>query len=162
MAAPAVTNPLSPVTLFGALVDGTITPVLVDANGAIVINTAGGGVPNGATMFTASSGNVANASAAATITATASVLGYCSGFTITGGGATAGVLVNATLAGLLGGTMTFTFGAPTGATVAGTPIIVNFDPPIPASAVNTAIVVTLPALGAGNTHASVTIEGFKI
>jgi hypothetical protein len=38
---------------------------------------------------------------------------------------------------------------------------VNFNPPIPAASVNTAIVVTLPSLGAGNTNAAVVTHGFQ-
>jgi hypothetical protein len=150
--------------MLSALPSTTGTPGATDPG--VIVRTVGadapGGIPVGATMFTASSGNVANASAAATITATASVLGYCTGFAITGAGATAGQIVNATVTGLLGGTMTFSFGSPTGVTVMATPLVVSFPKPIPASAVNTAIVVTLPALGAGNTNAAVMIHGFKI
>jgi hypothetical protein len=34
--------------------------------------------------------------------------------------------------------------------------------PVPATAVNTAIVVTVPSLGAGNTNAAVTAFGFYV
>jgi hypothetical protein len=74
-------------------------------------------------------------------------------------GAIAGANFTATVAGTIGGTMSYTVVAPTGA---GTPLIVEFNPPIPASAVNTAIVVTLPALGAGNTHATCVAHGYQI
>ena len=47
-----------------------------------------------------------------------------------------------------------------GAAVQANPLIVRFNMPIPASAVNTAIAITLPALGAGNTKAAVAIHGF--
>jgi hypothetical protein len=150
--------------MLSALPSTTGTPASNDPG--VIVRPVGadapGGIPVGATMFTAASGNVANASAAATITATAAVLGYCTGFTITAAGATAASIVNATVTGLIGGTMTFTFGAAAGATVMSAPLVVSFPKPIPASAVNTAIVVTLPALGAGNTNAAVTIHGFKI
>jgi hypothetical protein len=119
-------------------------------------------VPAGATILTASSGNVANASAAATFPAVANVTNYVTGFTITGGGATAASLVIATLVGLLGGTASFDVAVPAGATLGLTPLVVTFPQPIPASAANTALVLTLPALGAGNTHAAVVMHGFKI
>jgi hypothetical protein len=118
------------------------------------------GYPNQTTPVHAASGNVANASAAATIPAVAGKRAYVTGFEITAGGATAAALVDAALSGILGGTATYTFGAPAGAAVQAVPLIVKFQMPIPASAINTAIAITLPALGAGNTKAAVAIHGF--
>ena len=118
--------------------------------------------PSDATMLNSSSGNVANASAAASLAAAASVTNYLNGVEITFAGATAAANVVATITGLLGGTISFVCVAPAGANLPGTPIILTFDPPLPASAANTAITVTLPALGAGNTHACVNIHGFRV
>jgi hypothetical protein len=113
-----------------------------------------------ATPLIAGSGNVANASAAATLTGTATTTVYISGFEVTGAGATAAAVATVTVAGLLGGTRSYTYTFPAGATVACTPLIVAFDPPLPASAVNTAIVVTCPASGAGGTNNTVVAHGF--
>jgi hypothetical protein len=118
--------------------------------------------PRGATPVTAASGNVANASAAATLAAVSGKTNYVTGFTITAGGSTGAALVSATLTGLLGGTATYTYATPAGATVGATPLTVKFGIPVPASAANTAITLTLPALGAGNTNAAVSIQGFYI
>lgn len=118
--------------------------------------------PNGATNVTGASGNVANASAAATLPGVAAKTTYITGFQITAGGATVGGLVTVTVTGVITGTLSYTFEAPTGATIGATPLIVTFPTPIPASAVNTAIVVTLPALGAGNTNATVVAQGYSI
>lgn len=107
-----------------------------------------------------SSGNVANAIATATLAAVAGKTNYCTGFEITAGGATAASAVTAALTGLLGGTMNYGYGAPLGAGVPGVPLCVTFDPPLPASAVNTAVSISLPALGAGNAIASVNIHGY--
>lgn len=107
-----------------------------------------------------SSGNVANASAAATLTSGANNFTFISGFEATYGGATAAVCVSLTITGTLGGTMTYPVCAPAGVAVYGEPLTVQFNPPLKASAVNTSIVVTLPALGAGNTHAAVVAHGF--
>ena len=115
----------------------------------------------GGTAVAASSGNVANASAAASLAAAAGVTNYLTGFSITFAGATAASVVTATITGLLGGTLSYTIAVPAGATVGGTPLLVDLAIPHPASAANTAITVTLPALGAGNTNASVTIRGFQ-
>ena len=109
-----------------------------------------------------SSGNVANASAVATLPAVANKTTFLSSVQFTAAGATAGAVVVATITGLLGGTLSYVFTVPTGATVGATPLVLNFDPPLPASAVNTAIVCTLPALGAGNTNAAASATGIQL
>lgn len=113
------------------------------------------------TIITASSGNVANASAAATLGAVAGKTTYMTGFEITSGGATAAAIVSPTVTGISGGTATYTYGCVAGATVANSSLQVTFYPPLIASAANTAIVVTLPALGAGNTNATVVAHGYQ-
>lgn len=120
------------------------------------------GYPAGATPVVAGSGVVSNASAAATLAATPSVTNYLSGFEITAGGATAAGLVTVTVSGLLGGSRTYVFGVPAGAAAIAAPLVVTFPAPLPASAANTAIAVTVPALGAGNTHAAVVAHGYRI
>lgn len=119
-------------------------------------------VPPAATIVTASSGNQSNANAVAALPAVAAVLNYVTGIIVTASGATAGADVSVTLVGVVGGTMTFTFTAPLGAAVGAYPLVIDFPNPIPATAVNTAITLTLPALGTGNTNAAVVITGFKI
>lgn len=42
------------------------------------------------------------------------------------------------------------------------PVIMDFDVPLPASAPNIAVVVSLPALGAGNTVARVVVIGYVL
>jgi hypothetical protein len=49
----------------------------------------------------------------------------------------------------MGGTLTYTYVSVAGVTLGNTPLVVDFAPCLPASALNTAILVTLPALGAG-------------
>jgi hypothetical protein len=117
---------------------------------------------NFATYITAASGNVANTNAVATLAAAVGKNTFICGFTLTAAGATAASVVNATVVGLITGTATYTFVAPAGATVAATPLVVTFGTCVPSSAQNTAIVVTLPALGAGNTNASVSAWGFQL
>lgn len=119
-------------------------------------------VPVGATQITSSSGNQANTNAVATLAAVAAKTTYITGFTCTAAGATAAAVVEVTVVGLIGGTATYIFTAPAGATVAATPLNVQFPEPVAASAVNTAIVVTLPALGAGNTNAAVVATGYQL
>lgn len=115
-----------------------------------------------ATPVTATSGNVANAAATATIPAVVGKTAYISGFTISGAGATAGLVVNPTMTGVISGTKTFCYAAATGPAVPNNVLDVQFCPPIPASAVNTAIAVSCPALGAGNTNNSVNAYGFYL
>lgn len=66
-----------------------------------------------------------------------------------------------TVAGTITGTMNYTFNFPAGALVAAQPLVVTFGFPVPASATNTAIVVTNPAGGAGNTNSTCAAQGFQ-
>lgn len=122
--------------------------------------SASGYVYSTTTPLIAGSGNVANASAAATLTPTATTTAYISGFEVTGSGATAALPVTVTVAGLLGGTRSYTYNFAAGVLVGNTPLIVAYDPPLPASAINTAIVVTCPASGTGGTNNTVVAHGF--
>lgn len=119
-------------------------------------------IPEGATFLVSSSGNVANASAVATLTAPAGKTAYIAGFIVTGGGATTGADVIVTVTGVTGGTQSYIFTFPAGAVVAGLPLVVDFPINLPASAIATNIVVTLPAGGTGNTNAAVTAFGYAI
>jgi hypothetical protein len=127
----------------------------------MLVDSAGGEIPAGGTAIAASSGNVANASAAASLAAVAAKTNFITGLEITFAGATAASVVVATLTGLLGGTQSFVVAVPAGVTVGGNSVCIKFDPPHPASAVNTAITATLPALGAGNTNACVNVRGIQ-
>ena len=104
----------------------------------------------------------ANAAAAnnQTLAAAATLRTYITGFTVTGGGATAASVIAVTVTGLAT-TLTFHVPIPAGATVGVVPLVVQFARPIPASADNTAIVVNVPSFGAGNTQASATATGFQ-
>lgn len=115
----------------------------------------------GALQANPSSGNVANASAVATLAAAAGRMNYATGLEITFSGATAASVVIATLTGALGGTMSFIIAVPAGVAVGGVPLTVEFNRPIQASALNIAMTLTLPALGAGNTNACVNLHGFS-
>jgi len=117
--------------------------------------------PAGATPVSNSSGNVAASAAVATLAAATGKTTYISGMVITSSGATAASVVDAVLSGLLGGSLTFAQAVVAGATLGNTPLVLQFDPPLPASAANTAIVLTLPSLGSGNAHASVSAWGYQ-
>lgn len=132
----------------------------LDSSGAAVV--PGAPYPANATPIIAGSGVVAAAAAVATLDSDAAKTTYIAGLLIAGGGATAAALVDVTIAGLLAGTVTFVHGAVAGVTAKNPDVFLRFDPPLPASALGTAIVVTCPSLGAGNTKNSVTAWGFKL
>lgn len=114
------------------------------------------------TDVAASSGNVANAVATATLAGVAGKTTYLSGFTITGAGATTAAVVLVTVTGLVGGTQTFVVAVPAGSSVGIDALVVDLARPLPAAAPNTAITVSAPAFGMGNTNAAVTARGYQL
>lgn len=144
----------------GSAAIGTVTL----GAGTAVIGTLSGTpqYPATATAVTASSGNVAAAVAAATLPAVAAKTNYITGFEATGSGATAGAVVTVTVTGTISGTLSYTVVAVAGALLGNTPLIVQFPIAIPASAVNTAITVSMPSLGLGNTNATVVAHGYVV
>lgn len=117
-------------------------------------------IPDSAVYLSSSSGNVANASAVATLTAPTGKTAYLSQFTVTAAGSTAGLAVNVTITGCVGGTQTYTFTFPVGVLVGAVPLDVDLAIPLIATGPNVNIVVTCPAGGSGNTNASVCASGF--
>lgn len=112
------------------------------------------------TQLDVSSGNVAAAAAVATLPAVAGKTTWITGFEATAAGSTAAADVVLTVTGLTNA-LSYVFVFPAGALTGAQPLIVEFPQPIPASAVNTAIVVTLPSGGVGNTNAAVSAHGFQ-
>lgn len=119
-------------------------------------------LPNGATPVSAASGTVAAATATATIPAVPGRTAYISGFHLTGTGATSALAVAPTVTGVVTGTLTYAWAAVAGATLLNQPMIVLFDPPLSASAVATAIAVSCPTLGSGNTNCAVVAYGYYL
>ena len=117
-------------------------------------------IPINAVVANVSSGNVAAAVATATIPATAGRLNYITGFSVSGSGATTGLPVQITVTGLIGSTLTYIYTAANGVLASNLALIVDFPTPLPASALNTAIVVSCPSLGSGNTNNSVNVHGY--
>lgn len=118
-------------------------------------------IPLNGVQITASSGNVAAGVAAASLAAATGKVTYICGFSITSSGSTGAAVVNPTVSGIVTGTMTFTYSSVAGATLANPSLIVPFRDCISASAPNTAIVVSMPSLGAGNTNATVSAWGYQ-
>jgi hypothetical protein len=99
---------------------------------------------------------------AATLTGAAGRVTYLEGFDVTGGGATGASIVEISTTGLANN-LKFEMNVAAGATAAVNAqggLFIRFPTPIPSSATNTNIVVTLPSLGSGNTNASITVYGF--
>ena len=117
-------------------------------------------LPSQATQVNASSGNVSNSVAAATLPAVASKTNFLTGFEISGSGATVGLPVSVTIIGVLGGTLTYTYNYGAGALVGNQPLMASFFPPLQASALNTAITVSCPAGGVGNTSNTCNVHGY--
>lgn len=117
--------------------------------------------PIGATPVT-NSANVAASAAVATLPGVQGKTTFICGAQFTGSGATTALVVNATISGVISGTMNYTYVATAGVLLVDQPIAVSFFPCIPASGLNTAIVVTLPSLGAGNTNAAVSAQGYQL
>ena len=118
------------------------------------------GIPTGATPINNSSGNVANGIASISIPAAPGKTSYITGFDFYSCGATAAAVVNVNVVGT-GATLSYPVGVVANPQQNNTPVSVRFSPPLPANAVNTAITVSVAALGAGNTNAVVNIFGFQ-
>lgn len=112
------------------------------------------------TELDANSGIVAAAAAVATLPAAAGKTTFIDGFEVTAAGSTAALAVTVTVGGPAV-PLTYVFVFPAGAGVGAAPLVVEFPRPIPASAPNTAITVTCPSGGAGNTAASVVAHGYQ-
>lgn len=109
-----------------------------------------------------SDGQVAAAAAmTATLGAAAGARTFLCGFAVTGAGATAASVIEVVTTGLTT-QMKFKVVIPAGVTTTTTPLVVDFTVPIPASADNTAITISVPSFGAGNTDAAVSAWGYRV
>ena len=118
-------------------------------------------IPNGALILGSSSGNVANATATATLSTPVNGTNYVSAFGLTAAGATAAGVVVATLTGVVGGPFSYIICVPAGAQSHVQGIFREFPIPI-AGLPGQSIVFSCPALGAGNTNCAVNLQGFRL
>lgn len=124
---------------------------------------ANAGLPSGATPVEAGSGNVANAIATASLPAAVGKTTYITGFEVTSDGSTAVLVVRVTVGVLVGGiTEGYTYTFVAGVTTQDLTLAVEYGRGIPANVPNTAINVSLPAGGAGNTNAEVNAHGYQL
>lgn len=120
------------------------------------------GYPVGATpVYVGSSGTAAIVTA--TVPAVAGKTNYITGIQIEGSSATAGVRVSVTITNVLGGTYTQGIVVPpTGAVVMGVSRNWQFNFPLQASAVNTAMVISIASFGAGSDVVTLTVQSFNV
>lgn len=121
-------------------------------------SASGTGYPINSTPITASA---TGTTAAVTVTLPG-VVGkttFICGFSMTSGGTTTAAVGTATIVGTIGGTLSYVYVDAATASQ----LIVRYPPVcIPASAQNTAIVVTMPAGGTGTVAAAVNAYGYQL
>lgn len=115
----------------------------------------------GAASVTNSSGDKAAAQAVATLPAQQNQFTWICGFVVSGLGATGASNIQIAVTGLAAGSTSFALNVPAGVTTALPLTQFTFSPCLQGSAWNTAVVVTVPSLGTGNTHAQVTAWGVQ-
>lgn len=134
------------------------TPALAQQSNWWGGSASGTGYPINSTPITASATGT-TAAVSVTLPGVAGKTTFICGFSMTSAGTTTAVVGTATVAGVIGGTLSYVYADPATTAVQ---LIVRYPPVcIPASAQNTAIVVTQPAGGAGTT-AAVTAYGYQL
>lgn len=120
-------------------------------------------------VISASSGNVANGTASAILAAATGATTYITGFIVQSAGAAGALVVTVTVSGVntpgqtgaQAHTLFFTYATVAGTSVQNRDLVVIFPAPIPASAPNSPITVSCPALGSGNAFTTVSAFGFQ-
>ncbi len=147
---------------------GAVPSVVYNAGGTYTVAQGSGSgtspwtvkaVPPGTVFVDSHSGSASATNC--TLTGVTGKTTYLAGFAITGLGATSSASIQITTTGLTNN-LTFTLPIVAGATVANPPLIVKFDPALPASATSTAIVVLVPSFGSGNTISSASAFGYQV
>lgn len=140
-----------------AVASGTVNILVSPSAFPFTPVTTSSPYPNSAVPVTISTTGT-TAATAATLPGVANKTTYISGFSITSD-ATAALAGTATVAGVVSGTMSFIQGV--GVAPAVVELSKFFDPPIPASAVNTGIVITSVAAGVGG-NTAVNAWGYQL
>jgi hypothetical protein len=135
--------------------------VPLDALGLNCGGDSGGNGPPGSVQTTGVFSGADTTTAGASLAATANKTNYLCGVNISGLGATAATTVVFTITGLIGGnTLSYSYVFVAGVALPNTPVPLFFTPCIAASAVNSAITVTVPG-AAGNTATQINVNGFR-
>ena len=139
---------------------GDIKPPIQGATGFPAAGTAGH--PAGAVPV-ASTSTTVNATSSPSLPAAAGKTTYLTGVHISGLSATTLTGVAATVGNTLGGDVRIYVDVPAVASKGAiNPVEIVFNPPLPATAVNTAISGNLPAFGAGSAAQTMTLIGFQL
>lgn len=141
-----------------AIAVATFRPVILGVEGTFNLAAP---YPFGSAPLNATSGDVAAATAAATLGASAGKTTYITGFTFTSTGSTSIGTVDITVTDGTW-TVTFVYVSVAGATLANAQLNIDFPYPLAASGANTTIVASCPTLGSGNLHACMNAYGFRL
>lgn len=141
---------------------GQFNAIVIDVNGNTCTSNGGNGFPAGSTPVTGVFSGADTTTAAATLPAgAAGVTTYICGFTVSGLGSTAGGPVTVTVATLApGSTLSYSYVFTASAATPNTPLAINYNPCLPASAAAAAITITVPGQ-AGNTATQINASGFQ-
>jgi hypothetical protein len=118
-----------------------------------------GGGGGSSIALTGTSTDVANSQLSVDLAAAVGKLTSIAGFAVTGTGAVAAGVADVTITGLLGQQLNFVVPIPAGVDVGITPLVVEFNPPIPSYADDADITVICTAFGAGNIHSCLSVWG---
>jgi len=132
---------------------------LIAFSAAAVAQTYMPTIPPGAVPIAATSGNVANATAAAAFSAVDGQRNYLCGYSIRSLGATTAGTVAITSSGMASN-LNHSYFTVAGAGIQNQPMDIVFEPCM-VGLTSTAIFVSLAALGAGNTNAFINIWGYR-
>lgn len=130
-------------------------------DGVTITTLPGSDYPAGATPIVGSATTTSNTSLVGTLAAASGKTTYIAGFDMTASGSTAPDTRTLVIAGV-GTTLNYIFGFTTGNPAISTPMSMRFPRPIPASATNTAITVTMPLMPVGVDNAALTVYGYQI
>lgn len=142
---------------FRDMADGTWAEVVATSAGS----AGAAGYPTGATPVRATATG-SNATTAASLAAAVGKTTYLSSIIVSGLSPTAVGSNGLTLNGVLGGAITYSLPLPAASAQGAAFQQIDFNPPIPASAVNTAISASSAAFGAGSTYQMVEVVGFQL
>lgn len=129
---------------------------------AYLVTLAASAYPATSTPLSASSGIVANNPASASLVGAAGKTTYITGFEVTGTGATNALPVTVTVGNVAGGNLSYSYAAVGDPLAANVPLIVPFNPPLPASGPNVTITVSCQKLDGGNIQNSINVHGFRV
>lgn len=147
-----------------AIIRPEVVPTPLDKALTVIVSPKSGapGPYPGSSIPVTAHGTGTTGAVTATLPAIPGYNTFVCGFSVSPGSAATAITLTETLSGILGGSMTWAVGAPvTAVGTTGTTLTQNFNPCIPASASNTAIVITSSALGTSGVNNDAQIWGYQ-